>query len=218
MNIEFEQYVETNNHVMNQLMVVINNQNEMIKKSKNEIEDVKKDAVNASVSKTTELINELTEKVTLLEKNYELVANKNKEHEEKIVELEKRVYIFGNNQDDCYTKYKEIAKGRVFKLIGEKGSIKYILFYHSFKLKIHSDVASIISGGKYTKTSIIPDTETNRKKANAIASKWKPDKQYLRKKYNEYFVMYDNNTLVGEKLAAFEQYIEMTNGGRNLEF
>ena len=53
--------------------------------------------------------------------------------------------------------------------------------------------------------------------AKGIASKWKPDKKYLRDKYTEYNEMFENGTLLGEKLMAIKEYKNKTNGGRNLE-
>ena len=125
------------------------------------------------------------------------------------------VCIFVNNKEGEYNKYKKIAKKRVFELVGKPGSNKYVLYYLKFIHRLHADVANILG---YANTKVIPDEKIYIDRAKAIASKWKPEKQFAREKYNELFRLYDNNNLSAKQLIAFENHIEETNGGRNLGF
>jgi len=141
------------------------------------------------------------------------VKDENKEIKKDNEDLKKKVFVLRNDQDGKYLEYKKVAQTRAHKLVGKKGDVKYILFYSSFIQKLHSFVSNVLYVSN-TGNIMINDCET----AKGIASKWKPEKKYLREKYNEYFNKYEKGILKGEKLEAFKQYIEITDGGRNLEF
>jgi hypothetical protein len=213
MEMNFEQYAEVSNQAMNQLALVMNNQNEMIKK-------IKEESVNSAVNATSKIIGELITVVKVLEKDYEILKTEFSESKNKLnivekdnVELKKKVFVLRNDQDGKYNDYKKVAKSRVYKLAGKDGTIENILFYHKFIKKLHSFVSNYL-GVSNTGNIMIDDFIL----AKGIASKWKPDKKYLRDKYTEYNEMFENGTLLGEKLMAFKEYKNKTNGGRNLEF
>jgi SpoU rRNA methylase family enzyme len=213
MDMTFEKYAEMNNQAINQLALITGNQNEMIKK-------VKEEAVKSAVDATSLILDDIKGEVAILRKDNELLKSELSEAKEDVsivkkdnIELKKKVFVLRNNQDGLYNEYKKVAQVRVRKLVGKEGDIRDILFYQMFIKKLHSYVCNILH---VSNTGNIMDEDCGT--AKGIANKWKPDKKYLRDKYNEYYTRYTNKTLVGEKLSAFEQYIEMTNGGRNLEF
>jgi len=181
------------------------------------LKDIKENSVDA----ISEGLNELQTKYKKLENSVDIVNNNLKSTTIKIETLEKsneelkdKVLILGNNQDGRFNDFKKIAIGRVHRLLGDKGSDKYILFFSSYSLKIYIDTTRIL---KVSRIGNIPDrTPEQFEKAKALAGNWSPTKKYLREKYNEYYTMYIKGTLLGSKLIAFENYKKITQDGDNL--
>lgn len=146
------------------------------------------------------------ERIDSLENEIVGLKNDNKE-------LKSRVMVLRNDQEGRYNEFKKVCMARVHKLVGKKGSDKYILFFRCFSQKIYSEVSKqlYVSNSGNIK---VEEVEV----AKVLAGKWRPSPKYIRDSYNKYFTQYENGTLCGEKLLAFENYMEYTEGGKKLEF
>lgn len=131
----------------------------------------------------------------------------------RVDKVENKIDNFKNDDTGQFELYKSTARARIHKLVGEKGSTKYILFYKPFMLKIYSDIYNHF-GANNSGSIKMGDAET----AIGMARSWRPNLKYVGKKLNEYRRMKDNGMLKEPKLSAYDKYLDMTNGGNNIEF
>ncbi len=151
-----------------------------------------------------------------LENQENKIKNINDSQEEtstKVNKLEYKIDNFKNDDTGKFELFKATAKARVHKLVGEKGSVKYILFYHSFALKIYSDIYNHFGANNSGNIKMeFADTSIS------MESTWKPSMKYVKSKLNEYRKMKDGERLKEPKLTAYNQYMSETEGGINIEF
>jgi outer membrane murein-binding lipoprotein Lpp len=131
----------------------------------------------------------------------------------KTEKMESKIDNFKNDDTGTFELYKATARARVHYLVGEKGSVKYILFYSPFKLKIYSDIYNYF-GANNSGNIKMKGSEL----AINMAKSWKPNPKYIHNKLKEYRRMKDDGTLKEPRLTAYNKYLEMTNGGNNIEF
>lgn len=152
---------------------------------------------------------------------FKMLDEKSVIHGEKISKIESKIDVFKHDDSGQYALFKSTAMARVHRLVGDAGSIEYILFYAPFSSKIYKDIYNSL-GASNTGNIKMSDSD----KAIEKARTWYPNKRYVRNKIDEYqkksslpdSVKDEFNNQTKNRLAVLDKYLQMTNGGNNIEF
>lgn len=121
MEMSFEQYAEANSQAMGQLMLMSNNMNEMIKKTKDE-------SVESAVKATSIIVGELKDAIALLSKDNKLFKSELEETKETLFQIKEVTYVLATD-DGKMKELTRLIQLLTYKCTGGKTTLKDKLFH-----------------------------------------------------------------------------------------
>lgn len=145
------------------------------------------------------------------------VIKVSKGNSDSISVISRKIDTLENDDTNKFNIYKTQSKSRIFQLVGDSSSCRFILFYRPFIQKLNSDVSNSLKVAN-TKKIYVEDF----KKAVELAKTWYPDKKYIRDKINEILKLSTKKKLTDlqqQKVNALSELLNEVGGEINaIEF
>jgi hypothetical protein len=199
----FEQYVEMNNQAMGQLMVVSNNMNEMIKK-------VKDESVKSAVDATTMIIDSLTTKLMVIEKDNEFFKSELEDTKQTLTHLKKVTYVLATD-DGKMREITKLMQSSTYKYTKGKNTLADKLFHRSIVNGAYKHLYNIYQINSYKRINIDDFNE-----AITSIKKWFGNKGNIKRIINNELNKYvSNKHLSSEKQSMIDEFLEVIEGDIN---